>query len=352
MKIRFNQPEKRNPNDDRGMSIKYSQAKRPGRPWRWYLILIIVSLPLLYLLGVIAREFIVIEANGRINMSIVTVRSSSEGYIQQVFVEPLQTVTKGSKLALLTNNTLENNYDRVRNELSFLDKERDDLLRQAGITASASMQLINFAREQKNFYLNRLRQYELLFEQKAATQAEIATARSHYLSALENLALIENTQYRTQHTSPEIRQIATRINQLTLEFEKTQDQKQELTLLAPEKGLITELFAQTGEYLDRGQSLLDIMFNEKTYINAFIPPKLQKYAVINQVVTVKFPNGETAKARIISVPGITQKSSAEDVGPLEVPHSTILAQIELIDTVETRLIHGMPVSIRFPFFAN
>ena len=348
MKIRFNQPEKRNPNDDRGVNIKYGQAKRPGRPWRWYFIVIIVSLPLLYLLGVIAREAIVIEASGRINVPIVTVRSSSEGYIQQVFVEPLQTVTKGSKLAVLTNSTLENNYNRVRNELNFLDKERDDLLHQSGITASESMQLVNFAREQKSFYLNRLRQYEFLFEQKAATQAEIATARSQYLSALEKLTSIENTQY----ISPEIRQVATRINQLTLELDKAQDQKQELTLLAPDKGLITELFAQTGEYLDRGQPLLDIMFKENTYINAFILPKHQKYAVINQMVTVKFPNGETAKARIIAVPGVTQKSSLEDLGPLEAPHSTILASIELIDTVETRLIHGMPVSIRFPFFAD
>lgn len=348
MKIRFNQPEKRNPSDDRGISINYGQAKRPGRPWRWYLIVIIVSLPLLYLLGVIAREFIVIEAHGRIKVPIITVRSSNEGYIQQVFVEPLQTVTKGSKLALLTNNTLENNYNRVRNELHFLDKERDDLLRQSGITASDSMQLINFAREQKSFYLNRLRQYELLFEQKAATQAEIATARSQYISALEKLTSIENTQY----TSPEIRQVAIRINQLTLELGKTQDQKQELTLLAPEKGLITELFAQTGEYLGRGQPLLDIMFNENTYISAFIPPKHQKFAVVNQMVKVKFPSGETVKARIVSVPGVTQKSSTEDLGPLEAPHSAILAQIELIGAVKTRLIHGMPVSIRFPFFAN
>ncbi len=352
MKIRFNQPEKKSPDDDRGMHVQYGQAKRPGKPWRWYMILIIVSLPLLYLLGLIIREMIVIEASGRVNVPLVTVRSSGEGYIKQVLVEPLQIVTKGSKLALLDNIVLDNNYGRVRNELSLLDKERDQLLLQVDEAASKSIQLIDFAREQRNFHLNRLRQYESLFKQKAATQAEVATARSQYLSALENYASIESTQYLKQPMLPEVRQITARINQLTLELDKTQDQQQQLMLVAPAGGLVTELFAQPGEYLDRGQPLLEIIFPEKAHINAFIPPKYQDYAVINQTATIKFPNGETATARITAVPGVTRKSSAEDLGPLEAPSSTILAKMELTDTVKTQLIHGMPVSIQFPFFAN
>tara|TARA_R110002073_G_scaffold280522_1_gene444685 strand:+ start:909 stop:1967 length:1059 start_codon:yes stop_codon:yes gene_type:complete len=352
MKIRFNQPGKKTPDDDRGVRIQYGEAKRPGRPWRWYLILIVASLPLLYLSGLILQDMIVIKASGRVQVPLVTVRSTSEGYVQQVFVKPLQTVTQGTKLAMLANAPLENSYNRLRSEINFLDKEKDKLLVQADKTASSAVQLMNFAREQRDFYLNRLRQYELLFNQGAATQAESATARSQYASALGNLVSLEGTQLQGRGLMPEIRQIATRINQLTLELDKTQDLRRQLLLTAPANGLITELFAQPGEYLDQGQRLLEIIFPEQAYINAFIPPKYLDYAVVNQIVTVTFPNGETAEARITSVPGVTQKSTADDIGPLEAPRSAILAQIELIDTVRTRLISGMPVDIRFHYFTR
>lgn len=352
MKIRFNQPEKRIPEEDRGIRVEYGQAKRPGRPWRWYLILIVASLPLLYLVGLIVREIIFIEASGRVNVPLVTVRSASEGYVQQVFVEPLQTVAKGTELALLANPLLENSYSRIRNELDFLDKERNKLQLQIDNTVSNSMQLISFAQEQRDFYLNRLRKYESLLKQGAATQAELATARSQYFSALENFASIERSQRFSKDFVPEIRQISARINQQTLAFEKAHDQKQQLLLTAPAKGLVTELFIQPGEYLDQGQRLLEIIFPEQAYINAFIPPKYQDYAVVGQIVTVKFPNGETFKARISSVPGVTQKSTGDDLGPLETAPSAILAKLTFIDTVQTRLINGMPVDIRFHYLTK
>ncbi len=352
MKIRFNQPEKRIPEVDRGMRVQYGEAKRPGKPWRWYLILVVASLPLLYLVGLIVKEMILIEASGRINVPLVTVRSASEGYVEQIFVEPLQPVTKGEELALLTNDLLENNYNRIRNELEFLDRERDKLQFQVNNVASNSMQLLNFAREQRDFYLGRLRGYESLLKQNAATQAEIATARSQYFSALSNFASIERTQHLSKNLTPEIRQISTRISQLMLELSTIEDQRAQLLLTAPDKGLVTELFIQSGEYLDQGQRLLDIMFPEEAYINAFIPPKYHDYAVVNQIVTVKFPNGETAEARIASVPGVTQKATGEDLGPLETAQSAILARIELIDTAQTRLINGMPVDIRFHYFSD
>lgn len=107
MKIRFNQPESKNPNDDRGLRIQYSEAKRPGRPWRWYLILAISSLPLIYLVGLVTWEQITIEASGRIKVPNFTVRTATEGYIEQIFVKPLQTVPEGAQLARLVNSALQ-----------------------------------------------------------------------------------------------------------------------------------------------------------------------------------------------------------------------------------------------------
>ena len=104
---------------------------------------------------------------------------------------------------------------------------------------------------------------------------------------------------------------------------------------------------QPGEYLGRGQAFLEIIFPEKVNIDAFIPPKYQDYAVSVQTVMVKFPNGETAKAKIISVPGAMQKLSSAESNPMEPVRSAILAQMEFVETVKSQLMNGMPVDIYF-----
>ena len=354
MKMRFNQPENIAPDVDRGLRVQYSAPKRAGRPWRWYLIIIFSSLPVVYLLGTIAWEAISIEANGRIRVPNFTVRTAVDGYVEKLFVEPLQTVSEGAPLAGLVNNALLDNRDRLQVELEALKQEKRKMVQQADDSRASMIQLLKFAQEQKDFASQRLRQYETLFKQGAATQAEIALARSQLNSALENLVTLERTErqerdklYNQEHgQSPEIRMISNRINQLQLEFDKIEDQIYQLMLIAPAgNGMVTELFTQPGEFLGRGQALLEIIYPEKVYIDAFIPPKYQDHAVVGQTVLVKFPNGEKVKAKIVSVPGVMQKSVPAEIHPLETVQFAILAQMEFLGNVKNRLINGMPVTI-------
>ncbi len=350
MKIRFNQPEQRILNDDRGIRIQYGEAKRHRKQWRWYLILIVSSLPLLYLIGSVLQEMIIVKADGRITVPHIIVRASVDGFVKQVFVRSLHTVLEGEDLAILENLPLEDSFQRLTTEINFLNGEKNKLQPQSGNKTLRPMLLLKFAQEQEKFYKNRLHQNESLFNQGAATQAEVATARNQYHSALEHLALHERSQHPDQGFPAEIHQMANRISQLNLELEQIKVQKKQLLLKAPAGGLITEFFVQPREYLGRGQPLLDIIFPEKAHISAFIPPKYQDYVVIGQIVTVTFPNGEAAKARITSIPGVTQKTPVDGINLLEYPRTAIVAHMEFINPVETQLINGMPVDIRFPFF--
>lgn len=344
MKIRFDPPERRTPDNDRGVRIEYGATRRGGTPWRWYLILIVASVPLLYLMGAILREFFIVEADGRITMPQTVIRSSGDGYIQQIFVKPLETVAEGAELALLTNESLENRYNRVRGEIDFLEAEKDKMLQPAD-SAPGSAQLLAFAEQQRDFYQRRLHQYETLFKQGAATPAEVATARSQYTATLERLAALG----QSLGVASEVRQMRARISQLKLELNEIEDRRQQLLLTAPTAGMIAELLVQPGEYLERGRTLLEIVDFSKAHVTAYIPPKYLDYAVVGQTATVAFPNGESAEARIVSVPGIIQRSPPGDLAPLETPLPAILAQMEFVSEVKSRLVHGIPVRLRFHY---
>ncbi|MDE2389556.1 MAG: HlyD family efflux transporter periplasmic adaptor subunit [Betaproteobacteria bacterium] len=354
MKIRFNQPENKAPDVDRGLRVQYSAAKRSARPWRWYLIIAVSSLPVVYLLALIAWEVINIEASGRVRVPNFTVRTAVDGYVGQLFVEPLQEVSEGARLAELVNSSLLDSRDRLQVELDGLMQEKRKMLLRADHSRASAMELLKFAQEQKNFSYQRLRQYESLFKQGAATQAEVASARSQHHSALENLLVLERDERQDRDRiysqergqSSEMLVLSNQISQLKLEFDKTQDQIYQLNLIAPPgDGMVAELFAPPGEFLGRGQALLEIIYPGKVYIDAFIPPKYQDYAVVGKTVLVKFPNGEKAEAKIVSVPGVMQKSVTAEINPLETVQFAILAQLEFAGNVKNRLINGMPVTV-------
>lgn len=356
MKIQFNQPENKNPHDDHGLRVHYSEAKRPGKQWRWYLILLISSLPLIYLIGLLIWDMVGIHINGRVRVTNFVVRAPVDGYVNEVFVAPQQIVESGAKLAQMTNTALQDNFDRLRLEIDTLEKEKNKMATQGSPLQQTTSQLIQFALEQRQFAHDRMRQYEVLFKEQAATQAEVATARSQYKATMEHLVSLRRGQSQelersisqSQLASVEVRRISNQINQIQLETDKIGDQLQQLNLMAPEKGgLVTEIFIQPGEFLSRGQALLELILLNEAHIDAFIPPKYQDYAVVGQLVQVEFPNGEKANGKIFSVPGVMQKSPSEETTPLEIVRSAILAKIALTSSVKSRLMNGMPVEISF-----
>ena len=154
----------------------------------------IASLPLVYLIGKIVWENLGIEAHGRIKVTNFIVRAPVEGYVQQIFFKPLEMIPEGVPLAQMVNVALQDSHDRIGIEIDLLTREKQKLLTQAVQSRASSLRLLKYAQEQRDFALNRVRQYETLFDQGAATQAEIATVRSQYRSTLENLAMLEKTE--------------------------------------------------------------------------------------------------------------------------------------------------------------
>ncbi len=346
MKIRFNTPENRNPDYDSGVRVQYGKGKRAIKPWRWYMILFIASAPLLYLIGFILYEIVVVKADGRITAPQIVVRSAGSGYITDILIKPLQKVNTGTILAQLENVALKEKYRRIQREIDFFSEQKNQLNLHTKELGSPLEQLAAFAQSQKSFYFDRLHRYELLFKQGAATQAEVATARKQYSSALTKLVEQEAVS-NGAHTNAEIRQIATRVNQLESDLGEVESQQQQLRILSPKAGLVTEIFIQPGEFLGKGQPVLNVMMTGDVFISAFIPPKYQNYVVVGEIVTVILPNGEKAKAKIVSVPGVTYKSKREKDSLLDTPYSTILAHLKFVEPVNTQLADGLPVDIRF-----
>lgn len=88
MKVRFRTPEERDPLRDCGIRVPMAPAKRPDIPrWRWYMLIGLVTLPLLWMMGRFFAELMSLKGSGYINYPQLELRAPSGGRIEEVLVE-------------------------------------------------------------------------------------------------------------------------------------------------------------------------------------------------------------------------------------------------------------------------
>jgi len=87
MKIRFHsQPHE--PERDDGIKVSYAPAKRNVPKIRWYLILLVVSSPLIYFVTTVLMNNVLVKAQGFVSLKLVEVRSAHAGILSEVLVKP------------------------------------------------------------------------------------------------------------------------------------------------------------------------------------------------------------------------------------------------------------------------
>ncbi|TXH04602.1 MAG: HlyD family efflux transporter periplasmic adaptor subunit [Nevskiaceae bacterium] len=351
MKVRFVEPERIDPNRDRGIAVPYAPAKRYQAHWRWYLILLVVSSPLLYFAGKVAWSSVVIEAPAVISQEQITVRTSSQGYVDEVFVKPMTEVVSGTPLVRLRNPALSTRIGQLQAELRTLEgvKVADGANRTPTVNLEDQLQIANQLREQQR---QRLDMVEQLYDQGAATDAERAAARSDLQQSNARIAQI-NQEMITLNKPPDGtagQEVRARIASLRSEIAGLEKQNESLLVTAPSAGRVVDLVLVKGDQLAVGGKIAMIApEGSDLHLDAYVPPKYSQYARDGLRATVVFPDGRQRLAQITDVPEITQEipiAHPEIFGAREVG---VLVRMKFLDdgTGQAALIDGLPVTVRF-----
>lgn len=351
MKVRFVEPERIDPNRDRGIAVPYAPAKRYQAHWRWYLILLVVSSPLLYFAGKVAWSSVVIEAPAVISQEQITVRTSSQGYVDEVFVKPMAEVVSGTPLVRLRNPALSTRIGQLQAELRTLEgvKVADGANRTPTVNLEDQLQIANQLREQQR---QRLDMVEQLYDQGAATDAERAAARSDLQQSNARIAQI-NQEMITLNKPPDGtagQEVRARIASLRSEIAGLEKQNESLLVTAPSAGRVVDLVLVKGDQLAVGGKIAMIApEGSDLHLDAYVPPKYSQYARDGLRATVVFPDGRQRLAQITDVPEITQEipiAHPEIFGAREVG---VLVRMKFLDdgTGQAALIDGLPVTVRF-----
>lgn len=353
MKIRFDKPEAGDPLRDRGIKVSYAPAKRQLARWRWYLILLVVSSPLLYFVSKFAYSSVVVEAPGFISQEQISIGAPVQGHVDEIYVKPLQEVRAGDLLMRLTNQDLDLRAQQLRAELGQLSTVKVESTSGPLPTKNLEDQL-NITRRQKEELGERVAALEDLVGQGAATESELAALKTQYNQSMSKIAELYQSmavQNRTVHTGQQEQvQIRTRILALRTELANIDAQLASLQIRATKDGRIVDLPVIKGDQLAIGAKVASLAPNGgELRIAAYIPPKHSDYAIPGKRATVVFPDGVRRSAEIIDVPEVTRQIPSVHTELFGNPQLGVMARMKFIDAGDdlTSATDGLPVKLRF-----
>lgn len=333
MKIRFSSSKEEKPTQDQGLQVLYAPGKRLAFKLRWYLILLAVTSPLLWLAGRALLSIWLIEAPAQLLLPGSELRAREPGQVQQILVNPGERVTAGQALIRMDNPEW-----RARLALLGQPDEPPELPADDALEARerATLQRLLGSAEQ------RLSQLSALQAAGAATRGEVQAARDERDRRQRDLL-----QFARQQRKVSVPDLGAQQRQLERAW--LEGRLEGLTLVAPVTGVVSEVLVAEGENVGPGTLLLRQHRLDDVQLWIYLEPRDAGYAVPGQPLRIRMPDGSYLPAQVvrrvedsISVPAELQPAFSAPSRRLRV-----LARIQG-DLPEQWRIDRLGLTARFP----
>lgn len=336
MRVNF-RPRERAPDEIGGVKIPYlKKARGTGHKLAWYLILLAVLSPILYLAADTASSWITLTANGVVTLEPRQVRATESGFVAQLPVRPGDRVARGQTLAVLDSYELDADAARSGVELRAAATARSNASREreAQVTELRS-------REQALSYVETRRStIERLFQQGAATEAELTAAT---YDVTEAQAAVAHSQQTLAADDPSG-------TASTADRDLLKKRLRSLTRLSPYGGRVLQVLVTPGEYVTAGEPLAVVASLDDPHVIAYVPPRYATRLTIGTLATLSFPDGKSLQASISALPRVTERMPADLVDQFGLrPMTVVLDLLPMASWPGEERIEGLPVSIRFRY---
>ncbi|PIE59190.1 MAG: hypothetical protein CSA32_05275 [Desulfobulbus propionicus] len=362
MKIQFKTPYQREPERIGGIRIPYAKDRRIVARWRWYLIVLIVSSPLLYLLVTALLSYVIVTAPGYLSLGKIPVNSNSKGIVSKILIPVGAEVADGEPLVQLEDPILQERALILEATVNSLQKETagsvgpwsfpqsDDGLKYL----EEQYQLARKIAAYQEKYLNDVR---FLKKQGAATIAELRQAESARHSAFLAKSRAErdylNSRKLQTTTSTEGAERTTsnrhhRLQQLQAEQNAVKNQIARLNQRAPHAGRILEIVAAEGQSVSPGTLLMVLGRTEKPSVLCYLAPKYAQYAKKGRRAQITFPDGSSEKVVVQQDATLVKRLPADLATPIGTRDLLLQVPLRFTEPIpaENR-VDGLPVTVRF-----
>lgn len=341
MKVSFNKHTDSENKD--GIKIPYAPAKRTFPRLKWYLVLLLVFSPFAYMLFQMGYPFFFARSSGVISMQKFPITALETGVITGVLVKGGDFVDKGGDMFTFEAA----DFQTRRERLIILMAERDAIMSDlehdgGGASDSAELQTL---RQNAKKQADNLHNIKNLFQQGAATRAELNAAEQAHKSAQTTLNGVLNSLKSTPSADSDRNRDMARIN---AEIEVLSESLSVVIIESPTSGDVLEVFVTPGITVVQGSVLSVVGKPEEAEIVAVVD--LADFGIVTpgRDAAVVFADGTSIRARVLPAPSYENLKVEEP--PLAGEKKVISVKLQPLGKIsDDKLVDGLPVQIDWGF---
>jgi multidrug resistance efflux pump len=323
----------RAPDELGGVKIPYV-GRRQAHRFTWYLVLVLVLSPIIYLTARAIVTSFSRTANGTVDLGQQEIRASGSGSVRELSVNAGDEVARGQGLFVLDSAELD--AEAARNAALLAAAEVTD--REARQLRGAALEELALQRRSVEYQRNRRRAIEELFHEGAATLAELDEATAAVAAA--EMSLMHMQRELTARTSPP---------QVTyVERAVLNSRRGALTAHSPCSGRVLAVLVKVGEYVSAGEPMMVVAQLDHPHVLAYVSPRLGTGLAVGTAAAIYFPDGTRIQASISGTPKLTARMPADLVDQFGLrPMTVVLDLAPQQSWPQGQLVQGLPVTVRF-----
>ncbi len=334
MKIRFNSDKERNPTQDGGLKVLYAPGKRVAFRLRWYLILLLISSPLLWVFGRLGVGYLRVEAPAQIQVPVLELRALEAGTVAELPVKAGDQVRPGQLLL-----SLDNAEWRLRiQQLQPSEVPVASLPTQA-LQLQLQRRAIELARQ-------RVKQIQVLLAKGAATRGELLSAQAE-LNVQQQVLFDLEARLRAQRSQAE----GDPLQMVREERERQwlQSRLEGLRFSAREEGRVADVLVTSGENVGPGTLLMRLERSAEPLLLIYLEPRFAAYATPGNSLKVRLPDGSWLTARVLQAAESVRRLPAGMQKPFTVSQMGLLVPAEFEQPLPPLWrVDQLPLKVRFP----
>lgn len=341
MKVNFESSKRQRPDVEKGLRVPYAPARRAFPRWRWYLVVLLVSSPLVLFLSKLALGWFLASSPAMLSLEKITVTTPRPSVVEALKAKEGDLVKKGAVLVRLGDTALEGRVELLRSEMESLEAQ----IPVAAAPLAPLEEAFALAREaaaRRAEYLSTVRE---LFAQGAATRAELNLAVAQDQEARAGL-IRARADLQASSLPGDDRARQTRLAQIRSELAFLGQGREALQVVSPCDGRVLQVFAAQGQAAGQGTPLLLLADPWRSKITAFVETRHLRYASPGRAVKVRFPGNRVLEARVEEQPYRAAPTPPELTRPLEESRQSVSVSLVLSGDIPPEfLVDGLPLTV-------
>jgi multidrug efflux pump subunit AcrA (membrane-fusion protein) len=286
VQVQFRSAKEKAPQQESEMDVLYGPGKRAAFRLRWYLIVFLVTLPLMLIVYNIGKSMVLLESGGKLVIPTYEIFSQTAGRVERIEAKEGEVVDASTPLLFLSNLTLTTRLAEL-SRLSSLGAYQNP--------GEVFPQLERLLQQQVGEASLWDRKVKQLASQGVVTQLELKQASDQLLNA--NRALLE-TRLRKQQW--EVDRLQRQKEEVTQEeMLLAEEQVKSLTVSTREAVKVIDVYVRPDQWVDQGEPIARVSNAKSIQIWLYVDLQLAEHARTGEQFTVILPNGDHYPAQII-----------------------------------------------------